>query len=77
MTHQLLKRQLKKAGLAEASVPDPESWDKFLTLVEKSYADADQDRVLLERSLEISSKEMQELYENLKQDSEESFLEEL
>jgi two-component system cell cycle sensor histidine kinase/response regulator CckA len=73
MTHQLLQRQLKKSGLSGASPPCQEDWTKFLSVIDKSYADADQDRYLLERSLAISSQEMQELYENLKQASEEKY----
>ena len=55
--HKLLQRQLKKTA---ASV------DKtFLALVEQAYVDADEDRKLLEHSLDISSQEMQELYTKL------------
>jgi len=55
--HKLLKRQLKKTGITVD--------EKFLTLVDKAYNDADEDRKLLELSLEISSKEMKELYKKL------------
>jgi diguanylate cyclase (GGDEF)-like protein/PAS domain S-box-containing protein len=55
--HKLLKRQLRKSG---ATVDE-----KFLALVDQAYKDADADRALLERSLEISSREMRELYEQL------------
>ena len=59
--HKLLKRQLKKTN---ATIDK-----KFLELVNQAYIDADEDRKLLERSLEISSKEMRELYNNLKKTS--------
>ena len=55
--HHLLKRQLKKTG---ATVDE-----KFLELVNQAYRDADEDRNLLEHSLDISSQEMRELYEQL------------
>jgi len=55
--HKLLQRQLKKTG---ANVDK-----KFLELVDQAYKDADEDRKLLERSLELSSKEMRELYNDL------------
>ena len=55
--HSLLKRQLKKTG----AIVDK----KFLNLVNQAYIDADEDRTLLERSLDVSSKEMRELYETL------------
>ena len=55
--HHLLKRQLKKTG---ANVDN-----NFLKLVDQAYKDADEDRNLLEHSLEISSQEMRELYEQI------------
>jgi len=59
--HKLLERQLKKSG----AVVD----EKFLELVNQAYIDSDEDRKLLESSLEISSNEMRELYDNLKKTS--------
>ena len=59
--HKLLQRQLKKTG----AVVDK----KFLDLVDQAYRDADTDRELLERSLEISSQEMRELYDELQKSS--------
>ncbi len=66
--HPLLARQLKKAGLNELVSPQPESdmWQGLLGRVSQSYTEADQDRYLLERSLSISSREMQELSGNLR-----------
>jgi len=69
--HSLLKRQLKKIGLEDlAHVPSAEQWSAFLERITASYGEFDRDRDLLERSLALSSKEMQELYENLRQTSE-------
>jgi diguanylate cyclase (GGDEF)-like protein/PAS domain S-box-containing protein len=59
--HHLLERQLKKSG---ANVDEG-----FLKLVEQAYMDADEDRALLERSLDISSMEMKELYEQLEKNA--------
>lgn len=42
-------------------------WQAILTHIENAYSEADQDRYLVERSMEISSKEMRELYDNLQQ----------
>ena len=70
MTHSLLLRQLKKLGLDPSTPPDPSVWETFLNEVEHSYSAADDDRYLLERSLAISSSEMQELYDDLKRSSE-------
>src|SRR5438067_12738175 len=65
--HPLLTRQLKKAGLSElVSRPESETWLGLLGRVSQSYAEADQERYLLERSLNISSREMQELSGNLR-----------
>lgn len=57
--HKLLLRQLKKSD----AIVD----EKFLQLVDDAYRAADEDRELLERSLEISSQEMRELYEQIKE----------
>jgi PAS domain S-box-containing protein len=60
--HQLLQRQLRKAGLQpDEPPPDGEAWQRLLTRVTQSYAQQDQERYLLERSLQLSSDEMQEL----------------
>ena len=68
--HRLLQRQLKKLNLDENTPPDLLIWQEVLARIERTYKEADQDRYLLERSLAISSEEMQELYNNLKQVSE-------
>ena len=60
--HQLLQRQLRKAGLQPDQPPsDAQAWERLLTRVTQSYAQQDQERYLLERSLLLSSDEMQEL----------------
>jgi len=59
--HRLLARQLKKSGLGDPSIlPGPEAWQRFLEQVNQAYGEADQDRYLLERSLTLSSQEMQQ-----------------
>ncbi len=69
--HRLLERQLKKLGLRAESAPENDQvWQQLLERVSRAYVEGDQDRYLLERSLSISSHEMQELYENLRQSSE-------
>ncbi|WP_457673253.1 putative bifunctional diguanylate cyclase/phosphodiesterase [Thiolapillus sp.] len=67
--HRLLKRQLRKLGL-DGEAPTPEEWQHFLAMVDDAYSQADQDRYTLERSLTISSEEMQSLYQQLKASSE-------
>ncbi|MDQ6674914.1 MAG: hypothetical protein M3069_29965, partial [Chloroflexota bacterium] len=65
--HSLLARQLKKTGLNDlvSSGLGCEGWLALLDRVNRSYTEADQERYLLERSLSISSREMQELSSSL------------
>ena len=62
----ILRRQLKKLGLAADSPPDAEVWRAFLERVESSYMEANQDRYTLERSLMMSSREMHEMHDELR-----------
>jgi hypothetical protein len=54
--HRLLRRQLRKYLGGEDDVPD--TVQRFIAAVDAAYADFDSDRALLERSLELSSKEL-------------------
>src|SRR5262245_51627447 len=65
--HPLLKRQLRKSGLPEELDGSFDgAWLKLLRHVNNAYLEADQDRYTLERSISISSREMQALYRDLK-----------
>lgn len=67
----MLARQLKRLGLDPQQLPlSLEAWSEILRRVSQSYLEADQGHALLERSLALSSAEMQELYGQLKQTSE-------
>jgi len=69
--HRLLTRQLKKAGIiSDNENPDSRQLQQLLELVSQTYQESDKDRYTIERSLSISSKEMQELYHELKAKSE-------
>ncbi len=69
--HPLLARQLKRIGLDAAAPPaSAEAWQKLLARVGQSYLESDQGHELLERSIAISSREMQELNEQLRRTSE-------
>jgi signal transduction histidine kinase len=58
----LLDKILKRSGLDENHVPESvDDWKKFLNKINQNFIDAEQERYLLERSLEISSREMLEL----------------
>jgi diguanylate cyclase (GGDEF)-like protein/PAS domain S-box-containing protein len=64
--HPLLLRQLRRLGLDAATAPaDAAAWSRLLERVGRAYTEADQDRYLLERSQEIASTEMAELYRAL------------
>ncbi len=60
--HRLLNRQLNKVGLNPNTTPTEDQWKKLLALVDESYKSADRDRYTLERSLDISSEELQAQY---------------
>ena len=75
--HPLLNRQLKRLGLDDVSPPPSlEVWQQFLERVSRSYLESDQGRELLERSIALSAKEMQELNEQLRRTSESRLAEE-
>ncbi|MDX2087391.1 MAG: ATP-binding protein [Kofleriaceae bacterium] len=68
--HPLLSRLLRKVGASAEVAPSVEAWRKLLELVSRTYHEGDQDRYTLERSLDISSREMQGLYQDLKRSTE-------
>jgi hypothetical protein len=57
--HILLERQLKRLGITEYTPPDANAWANLLQRLNQTYADADKERYLLEHSLEVSSREME------------------
>jgi signal transduction histidine kinase/DNA-binding response OmpR family regulator len=59
--HRLLRRQLRKYLGVEDDVPDP--LRLFIAAVDAAYADFDSDRAILERSLELSSKELSDVHD--------------
>lgn len=62
----ILDRILKRSNLSKEKFPqDEKTWEEFLVRINNTYLDYEQDRYLLERSMEISSKEMLELNERL------------
>ncbi len=66
--HKLLKRQLKKyLELSEA----PSGMESFIKAINDAYCQNDMDKMMVERSLEISSKELISTIDQLKQTQEE------
>jgi len=66
MAHPLLERQLRRLGIEEGTPPSPDAWAKLLDRIGKAYKESDEGRYTLERSMQLSSKEMRELYERLR-----------
>ncbi len=58
--HPLLQRQLQRLGLDAA--PADGNWALLLERISRAYDEAEQDRYLMERSQDIASREMSELY---------------
>jgi PAS domain S-box-containing protein len=64
--HSVLKRQLSRVGIDDVSErPGSKEWADFISRVDQVYASADEDRYRLERSLDISSQEMEQLHAQL------------
>lgn len=64
--HPLLSRQLRKLGIIDAKqLPTAEVWAQVLDRIGRTYEENDQDRYTLERSLSLSSEEMQDLHGKL------------
>ena len=64
--HPLLVRQLRRLGLSEDQAPDAVGWQALIDVVRRTYREADQDRRMLEHSLDVSSEEMSEMYQRQK-----------
>lgn len=64
--HRILARQLRKLNLSEARPPDLDSWRALLTRVDATYEQEDKTHYLLERSLRLTSDEMRELNQRLR-----------
>lgn len=59
-SHKTLERQLKRFKLSKMAPPDLETWNVFLESVASVYQQAQDDKDLLERSLDLASKEMRD-----------------
>ncbi|NNE69892.1 MAG: hypothetical protein HKN29_05955, partial [Rhodothermales bacterium] len=64
--HRLLERQIGKY-LSESQVQDP-ALSEFLAAIQRTYEQHDADRRLLERSMELSSDELYESNQRLKEE---------
>lgn len=66
--HRVLARQFRRLGLTLDEPPDDlGSWKTFVQKVEFAYEEADRSRYLLERSLEVSSRELLEANQQIQE----------
>jgi PAS domain S-box-containing protein len=64
--HPLLLRQLRRCQLRPDELPtSAAAWAQLLDRISRTYRDADDERYLVERSLDVSSAELQALYRDL------------
>ena len=68
--HPLLARQLRRLGLSAEDPPTSPQWNALVERVSLAYTQNDQDRYTQERSLLLSSREMQKLYSDLRRSEE-------
>jgi two-component system sensor histidine kinase/response regulator len=64
--HPLLQRQLAGVGIDATSPLPADRFTDLLQRVSRAYHDADQDRYRILRSSQVSSREMQQLYDDLR-----------
>jgi PAS domain S-box-containing protein len=68
MLQQLLQRQLNRLGLDEEAPPDKGAWKELLERISSAYEAVDRERYLVEHSVQLASREMQELNAKLSQE---------
>jgi len=60
--HRILARQLRRLNLAPECSPPQAAWRELLGTLSATYHEADDERYTLERSIDISSREMRDLH---------------
>jgi PAS domain S-box-containing protein len=68
--HPVVGQLLGKVGASEAEAPPAAAWRELLALMSEMYYASDHERDTLERSIEMSSRDMQQLYQDLKRRTE-------
>jgi len=61
MLHRLLERQLRRLDLQRVAPPAQEAWQELLERISRAYEAIDRERYLVEHSILVASREMQEL----------------
>jgi diguanylate cyclase (GGDEF)-like protein/PAS domain S-box-containing protein len=64
--HRILLRQLRKLNLTVDTPPTPEAWRQLLARVAATYEQEEKTNYLLERSLHLTSEEMRDLNQRLR-----------
>ena len=67
--HRTLIQQLKRLHLERNSSPSPAAWRELLDAVSATYTEADDERDLLQRSMDASARELRTLHESLSRQS--------
>lgn len=67
--HRVLERQLKKVFGSLEAVPQDPHMSELIALIDATYVHNDEDRELIERSLDISSQELGGLNKRLREES--------
>ena len=70
--NKLLARQLEKLGIDPAVVPNQEQWTAILTRMSTAYQEFESQRILQENMIDVSTREMERLYAQLKRESDET-----
>ncbi len=68
--HPMVGQLLRRTGASSAEPPAQDIWREMLGLVSQMCYESDHDRDALERSIEISSRDMQRLFQDLKRRTE-------
>lgn len=69
--HRSLERHLRRLGIDPERGPStPEQWAAFLDRVNGSFEAFDRERYVVQRSMEVSSREMESLHEAVRRDKE-------
>ena len=63
--HRALARQLQRLHLTSASSPSPAAWAELLDLLSVTYTEADDERLGLRRTIDLSSRELRSLHDDL------------
>jgi diguanylate cyclase (GGDEF)-like protein len=63
--HHTLVRQLRRLNLDSELSPSPAAWRELLAILSTTYTETDDERYTLERSIDVSSREMRGMHEVL------------